>query len=66
MQRLLVIVGTALLAAGLAWPLIRRSGLGRLPGDLFFQGQHFSFYFPLTSSIVVSVLLTVLLWLLSR
>lgn len=66
MQRLLIILGAVLLVAGLAWPLIRRSGLGRLPGDLFFQGEHFSFYFPLTSSIVVSVVLTVILWLLSR
>ena len=66
MQRLLIILGGVLLVAGLVWPLIRHSGLGRLPGDFFLQGQHFSFYFPLTTSIVVSLALTVILWLLSR
>jgi len=61
--RVLVILGTALVAAGLAWPWISRLGLGRLPGDIAIQRPGFSFYFPVVSCAVVSVVLTLLFWL---
>ena len=61
-----LVAGVALVAVGLAWPLLRRLGLGHLPGDFSFRGAHVSFYFPLTTSIVVSLMLTLVLWLLSR
>ncbi|MCO6441153.1 MAG: DUF2905 domain-containing protein [Nitrococcus mobilis] len=62
-QRLLIIVGMALLVAGLLWPLIAKLGLGRLPGDLAIKKDNFTFYFPITTSIIISVLLTLLFWL---
>jgi len=64
--RLLVTLGVALVAVGLLWPLLQRLGLGRLPGDIVVEREHFRFYFPLATSILVSVVLTLLLWLLRR
>ena len=52
--------------AGLAWPLLGRLGLGRLPGDIMVERGNFRFYFPLASSLVVSVFLTLLFWLFRR
>ena len=64
MQRFLIVTGLLLLAFGLLWPWLQKSGLGRLPGDITIHRGNFTFYFPLTSSIIVSLLLTLLLWLL--
>lgn len=55
-------LGVVCLTIGLLWPWLSRLPLGRLPGDITIQRQSFNFYFPLTTSIVLSVLLTVLLW----
>jgi hypothetical protein len=66
MQRFLIIAGIAALLLGLLWPWLARLGLGRLPGDFHVQREGFSFYFPLTSSLVVSALVTLILWLLRR
>jgi Protein of unknown function (DUF2905) len=66
MQRLLIVVRIVLVALGLAWPLPWRAGLDHVPGDFSYRGAHVSFYFPLTTGIVVSVVLTLILWLLNR
>lgn len=66
MSRLLVIIGLVLVAAGLLWPWLARLGLGRLPGDVYVHGDNFGFYFPITTSILVSVAISVLLWLINR
>jgi Protein of unknown function (DUF2905) len=63
MGRWLVLFGITLVVLGLAWPWLSKLGLGRLPGDLYFEREGLSFYFPLTTSIVVSLLVTLLLWL---
>jgi hypothetical protein len=62
----LVILGVALVLLGLAWPWIERLGLGRLPGDFRIEREGFSFYFPLTTSIIVSLALSLIVWLLRR
>jgi hypothetical protein len=62
----LVILGVALVVLGLAWPWIERLGLGRLPGDFRVEREGFSFYFPLTTSIIVSLVVSLLIWLLRR
>ena len=62
----LVILGAALVILGLAWPLVERLGLGRLPGDFRIEREGFSFYFPLTTSIIVSVVISLLVWLFRR
>ena len=63
-----VLIGCLLIAAGIAVLLLGRVRipLGRLPGDFAYRGKNFGFYFPLTSSIVVSILLTLLFYLISR
>ena len=63
MQRALVIIGLVLLVAGIAWPWLSRLPFGRLPGDFSVERENFSFFFPLATSIVVSIVISVLIWL---
>lgn len=62
----LITIGVLLLVAGLLWPWLGKLGLGHLPGDISIRGERFSFYFPITTGIIISVVLSVLFWLLSR
>jgi hypothetical protein len=66
MGRWLVIFGLVLVALGLAWPLITKLGLGPLPGDLRIEREGFGFYFPITTSLIVSIVISLLLWLFRR
>jgi len=66
MQRLLIGIGLALVLVGIAWPLLSRIGLGRLPGDIMIQRGSTSFYFPLVTCIIISIVLNALMWLLNR
>ena len=63
MQRLLIALGLVILAIGIAWPWIARLGLGRLPGDVNIERDGWSFHFPLMTSIIVSLVLSLLIWL---
>ena len=65
-RRVLIVTGIVLLAAGLLWPLLSRLGLGRLPGDIAIERENVRFYFPIMTSIVVSVVLSLLFWLFRR
>jgi hypothetical protein len=65
--RFFLIIG--LIIAGIGFALIfagKIPWLGRLPGDFFFRGKNFSFYFPLTTSILISVILTLIFWFINR
>lgn len=62
----LVVLGVALVILGLAWPWIEKLGLGRLPGDIRIEREGFSFYFPLTTAIIVSAVVSLVIWLLRR
>lgn len=66
MQRFLIVAGVVLLAAGLAWPWLSRLGLGRLPGDIRIETESGGFYFPIVTCIVISIVLSVVLWLFRR
>jgi hypothetical protein len=66
MGRWLILFGAVLIVLGLAWPWITKLGLGRLPGDLRIEREGFGFYFPLTTSLIVSLVLTLLIWLFRR
>ena len=66
MARWLVILGLVLVVVGLLWPYLSRLGLGRLPGDIVIERENFSVYVPITTSILISVLISVVLWLLGR
>jgi hypothetical protein len=66
--RLLVILGVALVVIGGIVMLLGRSGLplGRLPGDILYRGKNTTFYFPLATSILLSVVLSAIMFLISR
>jgi hypothetical protein len=66
MQRALILTGLVILAAGVLWPWIQKLGLGRLPGDLRVETPHGGFYFPIVTCLVISIVLSLLLWLLRR
>ena len=68
MGRLLVILGVALVVIGGIVMLLGRTGLplGRLPGDILYRGKKTTFYFPLATSIVLSVVISAILFLISR
>jgi TRAP-type uncharacterized transport system fused permease subunit len=66
MQRFLIGLGVVLVVAGLLWPVLSRIGLGRLPGDILVQRGGATFYFPLATTVIISIVLTVLIWLFNR
>jgi hypothetical protein len=66
MARTLIILGAILLVAGLLWPWILKLGLGRLPGDIVIERGGFRFYFPIVTGLLVSLVVSALLWLFRR
>ena len=66
MGRWLIILGVVLVVAGLLWPWLGKLGLGRLPGDIVIERENFRLYLPITTSILVSIVLSLILWLLNR
>lgn len=68
MGRFLIVVGVLLVVAGLAVTYGGRLPLrlGRLPGDIAIHGKNSSFYFPITTCILLSLLLSLVMWLLRR
>lgn len=66
MQRLLIALGVLVLAAGLLWPWLSKLPLGRLPGDIIIDRPGFKFFFPLTTMIIISLVVSLLLWLFRR
>jgi hypothetical protein len=66
MARWLIILGVFLLLAGLLWPWLGKLGLGRLPGDIAIERENFRLYFPITTSILISLAVSLILWLLNR
>ncbi len=66
MQKILIIAGLAAILIGLLWPWLGRLPLGRLPGDIIIERESFRLYLPLTSMILLSGLISLLLWLFRR
>lgn len=70
MRRAIIITGLLLIVIGIAWPWLVKSGIwrwfGRLPGDIRIEREGFSFYFPIVTMIVISALLSLVLWLIRR
>jgi uncharacterized membrane protein len=66
MTKWLVTIGIVCIVLGLAWPLIAKLGLGRLPGDIHLEKEGFNFYFPITTSIVISIVISLILWIFRR
>jgi hypothetical protein len=66
MARWLIILGVTMVVVGLLWPWLGKLGLGRLPGDIVIERENFQLYLPITTSILISVVLSLILWLLNR
>jgi len=66
MSRWLIEIGLALVVVGLLWPWLGRLGLGRLPGDIVIERGNFRFYFPIVTCLVVSGVVSLILWFLNR
>lgn len=66
MHRPLIIIGLACLAVGLFWPWLRHLPLGRLPGDIVIVREKTRLYFPITTSLVISAVASLLLWLMRK
>lgn len=66
MARWLIIAGVILIAVGLLWPLLAKIGLGSLPGDIRIERKGFVFYFPITSGLIISAVITLLVWIFRR
>jgi hypothetical protein len=66
MSRLLITLGVILVAVGLAWPLLAKLGLGNLPGDIRVERDDFTLFIPLTSGLIVSAVVSLILWLLHK
>jgi len=64
MARILIVLGVLLIVIGLLWGPITRLGLGRLPGDIVIERENFRLYIPITSAILVSLVVSALLALL--
>ena len=66
MQKLLLTLGVSLLLLGVTWPWLTKLGLGRLPGDIVIEREGFRFYFPIVTCLLISAVVSLLLWLLRR
>lgn len=66
MEKMFIAFGLALLILGLAWPTIQKLGLGRLPGDILIERENNRIYIPIATSLLVSVVLSFILWIIGR
>lgn len=60
--RFFIILGSIFLVIGLLWPILQKVGLGRLPGDIVYERDNVKFYFPIVTSIIISLLLSLFFW----
>ncbi len=63
MARWLIILGVIFVLVGVAWPWLAKLGIGHLPGDIHIERKGFSFYLPITTSIIASLVLSLVLWI---
>ena len=66
MQRTLISIGIAIILIGLLWPYLAKIPFGRLPGDIIIDKPHFRIYIPVTTMVLVSVVISVIMWFLRK
>jgi Protein of unknown function (DUF2905) len=66
MARFLIVLGIAILLLGLLWPYLSKLGLGRMPGDIVIERGNFTFYVPLVTCLLLSLVLSLIFWVVSR
>ena len=66
MARFLIVLGLVIVVVGLLWPYLSQIGLGRLPGDIVIERENMTFYFPLMTCLLLSVLFSLVFWVVNR
>ncbi len=66
MARIIIIIGIVLILTGILWSIIPNLGLGDLPGDLYWRKKNLSLYIPITTSMIVSGVVGIILWLIKK
>ena len=66
MQRTLIITGICIVAIGILWPWLSKIPFGRLPGDIIINKPNFKLYFPITTMLLISALISFIFWLFRR
>ena len=66
MARFLIVLGIAIVVAGLLWPYLSQLGLGRLPGDIVIERENMTFYFPLMTCLLLSIIQSLVFWAVNR
>ncbi len=66
MSRILIVLGVVLILIGLLWPWVRRLPLFKLPGDIVIDRPGFQFFFPITTMLLVSLVISIIAWILRR
>jgi len=66
MQKILILLGALLIVLGIFWPWLQKMPFGHLPGDIFIKRAGFQFFFPLTTCLLISIVLTLLFWILRK
>jgi len=62
-QKIIIIIGILLVVVGLLWPLLIKIPLGRLPGDIIISRPTAKIFIPITTMVLVSIIISVVLWL---
>jgi len=66
MNKTIIYIGIFIIAIGLLWPLITKLPLGKLPGDIAIKKEGFQLYFPITTMILISLVISLILWLFKK
>ena len=66
MQKMLIVIGVVIVVIGLLWPHWDKIPLGRLPGDIIINKPHLKVYIPITTAILVSAVISIIMWLLRK
>jgi len=66
MARFLIVLGLVIVVVGLLWPYLSQLGLGQLPGDIVIERENMTFYFPLMTCLLLSVLFSLVFWVVNR
>ena len=66
MQKTLILLGIVILAIGLLWPWLGKLPIGRLPGDIIIDRPHLKVFIPITTMIIVSLVISIILWLIKK
>jgi hypothetical protein len=66
MARFLIVLGLAILVIGLLWPYLSKLGLGRLPGDIVIERENWTLYVPVATCLLLSLLFSLVFWVVNR